>query len=330
MDLKRQLHQLKAISHPNPNWVARNRGSLLSVIARIRPLAETKQSRWSMGSPRLAFTSLAMTIKFFQFYPRLAAVAVAVFVVFVSSAGLTQAAKGAVPGSRLYAVKLALERTGVQMAPTQAVKTRIQLELASERLKEAQQVAKAPEQAKEALNHFQSQLNEAVRNVDIKKMGATTPQEAAELGRLLTQKTREYKASLKSTEASLLEPDAQRSQELKKAVDNSSMKAMELIVASVPMGGVSEDKAASAIKEKINETEVEAQEAEQKMTQLRLRKPKPTKGQMVGLAPMPDTQQAKDTLESAKNFLDAKDLPGAVAKVKESVELLNQAQMEAE
>jgi len=315
MDLKRQLHQLKAISHPNPNWVARNRGSLLSEI-----VSENRSQTYAQS------VSMTSVFSLFSFYPRLASVAVAVFVVFFASAGLTQAAKGAVPGSRLYAVKLALERTGVQMAPTQAVKTRIQLELASERLKEAQQVAKAPAQAKEALNNFQSQLNEAVRNVDIKKMGSTTPQEAAELGHLLTQKTREYKASLKSTEAALSEPDKQRTKELKKTVDNSSMKAMELIVASVPMGGVSEDKAASVIQDKINETEIDTQEVEQKMTQLRLHKSKPTKGQMVGLTPMSETQQAKDVLESAKNFLDAKDLPGAVAKVKESVELLNQVQ----
>lgn len=325
MDLKRQLHQLKDVSHPNPNWVARNRANLLSEINSQYSLSDRRESK-GLRQAQAIFS----LFQIFQFYPRLAAVAVAVFVVFFTSVGLTQAAKGAVPGSRLYAVKLALERTGVQMAPTQAVKTRIQLELASERLKEAQQVANAPEQAKEALNNFQSQLNEAVRNVDIKKMGSTTPQEAAELGHLLTQKTREYKASLKSTEASLSDSNKQKTQELKKAVDNSSMKAMELIVASVPMGGVSEEKAASVIKEKIVETEADAKEAEQKMVQLRLRRTKPAKGQMGGIGPLPDTQQAKDVLESAKNFLNAKDLPGAVAKVKESVELLNQAQEQAE
>lgn len=319
MSLKQQLKQLNQLSQPNSSWVAKNRVELLTQIKNPHP---------SCGcgfKPQLGCGFFSL----FQFYPRLAISLAAVILIFIGSAGLSTAAKNSLPGDRLYPVKLALERTGVQMVPDSSVKTKIQIELASERLAETKKVAAMSKTSQESdkvnqgLNQFKLHLDQAAKNLDPEQVSRTTPKQAAEMSRLMVKKNKEYKQELEKAVWDLPEVAKEKMTEAKKSVDDSYLKAMEVMAASSKLGGAGTEEVANEIKEKLSETEGAVQQAEQKAIEfyiIKKRNGRPT----VSLSPLLSADKAKEALSEAKERLEAQDLTGAVSKVKEGMEQLNE------
>lgn len=343
MNLKNKLRQLSEFSQPDSSWVSRNRAHLL---ARVKTVTSdvTSEAGGVIAGVR-GISSL------FSFYPRLTAVSFSVILIFISSAGLAAAAKNSLPGSRLYPVKLALERTGLKFMPEKQARTRIQIELVGERLREAQKVAqKTPESVNQALTGFQNSLNDISKTLNPKQMAKTTPKEAGEISQHLIKKTREYKTQLKAAADTLSEPIKEKTAEINKSLDTSKMRAMELMAASAQLGGIDEEIVAEEIQAAMEETETEILAAEQKLTDLTIKKSKGT-GLAVELAPVlseeelevleeedseeageellpAETDKAKEALNQAKELLEANDLLGAVSKVKEGMELMSQLSAE--
>ncbi len=320
MNTRSHFRQLADATSPNPHWVQENRLRLFSVIsadaaARSHRAGEAGFFQKAFGGARF----------FLVAYPRFTTAFAALVILFVSSAGLASAAGSAVPGDVLYPVKLALENTGVGLAPNSAFKTKLQIELAGERMDEANGT-REPAAVKEALNQFHNQLAEVSRQVDPKKMFGTKPVDAAQIGNLLNKRTKEYKKQLESAAKNLAEPEGWQVAEIERAVDASSLRGVELMAASVELGGAPAQEVKDAIKERL-------EDANQQMIELSVKRVKRQKKRdQVGIAPVVaeegDVWNAREALEEARDRLESEDLNGAVSKVKESVDIINQLPVE--
>ncbi|MEK7606741.1 MAG: hypothetical protein AAB444_00890 [Patescibacteria group bacterium] len=320
MNVRSNFRQLTDASSPDPRWVQENRLRLFSVISAD---ARAFQSSPSRARGELSFFEKSLgSVRFLSAsYPRLATAFVAFVILFISSAGLASAAKASVPGTVLYPIKLALERTGLRMAPNAAMKTRLQIAFVGERMAEAGG-ATEPTMVKAALGQFQKQLEAVSRQVDPRQMSGTKPAEAAQIGNLLNKRTKEYKKQLSAAAKSLPESDSSAVAEIERAVNTSSLRGVELMAASVELGGAQKEEVRDAIKERLDD-------ANQQMIQLSVKRTKrQVKRDKVGLAPVVaeegEVWNAREALEEAQQRLNAEDLNGAVFKVKESVEIINQ------
>lgn len=314
--MRSHFRQLADATSPNPHWVQENRLRLLSVIS--ADAAARSQRAGEAGFLEKAFGG----VRFFSVsYPRFTTALAALVILFVSSAGLASAAGSAVPGDVLYPVKLALENTGVGLAPNAAFKTKLQIELAGERLTEAGGTQE-PEAVKEALSQFHNRLAEVSRQVDPKNMSSTRPSDAAQIGSLLNKRTKEYKKQLETTAKALPASEVRRVAEINRAVNETSLRGVELMAASVELGGAEKEEVKDAIKERLDDANQQMVELSVKRTKLQAKRDK------VGLAPVVEEEgevwNAREALEEAKERLESEDLNGAVSKVKESVEIINQ------
>lgn len=316
MNLQSNFRQLSDATSPNPRWVQENRLRLFSVISadadttRAQKVGDAGFFKMAFGGVRFIFAS----------YPRFATALAAFVVLFISSAGLASAAKASVPGTVLYPVKLALERTGLRFTPNGTMRTKLQIAFVSERMTEAGGTTE-PTMVKAALGQFQEQLAVVSRQVDPKRMSGTKPAEAGQLGNLLNQRTKEYKKQLDAAAKSLPAEDDQTVAEIARAVNASSLRGVELMAASVELGGAQAREVKDAIKERLDD-------ANQQMIQLSVKRTKrQAKRDKVGLAPVVEEEgevwNARDALEEARDRLESEDLNGAVSKVKESVEIIN-------
>jgi hypothetical protein len=295
MSLKENLKQLNDFFLPDQAWLVENRAYLLATIRKQQRQTEgeekTKQEKWLKKFKRL--------LRLVSFYPRLVTVSLATIFLFIGSIGLASAAKNSIPGDTLYPVKLALEKTGLKLLPTPHLRTKVQLELAGERLAEAQKVvtiSQVPERAAEALQEFKTQLKGTTKNLDFKNIAQTSPKEIGELSQILIQKTKEYKAELKKTEEQLRKNGTVKPLvvEAQKILNESSFKAVELMTASAQMGGVEKTKVINEIKEKIEEAEEAINQKEVELLNLpdlRLKKDNKKENRSGGLnlLPTPDS-----------------------------------------
>lgn len=316
MNLQSNFKQLSDVSSPNPHWVQENRLRLFSAISdtarayRAKAVGELNFFEKTLGGIRLLSAS----------YPRFATALAAFVVLFISSAGLASAAKASVPGTVLYPVKLALERTGLRLAPTGTMKTKLQIAFVSERIVEAGGTTE-PTMVKAALGQFQEQLVAVSLQMDPKRMSGTKPVEAGKIGTLLNKRTKEYKKQLDAAAKFLPASDGKTIAEIERAVNASSLRGVELMAASAELGGAPMGEVKGAIQESM-------EDAEQQMVEFSVKRDKRQKKRdQVGIAPVvaeyEDVWKANEAREEAKERLDAEDLSGAVSKVKESVEIIN-------
>lgn len=103
----------------------------LHVMMRERPVMEKALE----ARPRLFFS-------FFTFSKSLRATVAALLIIVVTGGGVASAAEGAIPGDVLYPIKIALtEKIRTALATTPKAKAKLHVQLANERLKEAEKLS---------------------------------------------------------------------------------------------------------------------------------------------------------------------------------------------
>lgn len=326
MRLEQHLKQLGEMTTPDQSWISKNRADFLSQNL-------PQESPFEKGGNR-------GILQLFSFFPRLATGAIIVLVAVFGGTGLASAAKRAMPGRSLYPIKLALEQTGVKFIPDHALKTKVQIALAGERLSEARQVASeegAAEKAGQALDQFKNHLSDVASNLDPDQVAGTTPQKAAEFSHLFVKHSKEYQKQLDATVAALPAPAKGKAEEIKRQVSDSSLKAMEVLTATAKLGAVPEEKVAEDLKETVEDAETRVKTVEGKAFDLKVKRAKSKlQKDQVGLPQVPadenpdnpliSTEMAKKMLGEAKDLISAKDLTGALDKVKDSAQIINRVE----
>lgn len=232
----RQLKNLKSgEANPRQDWVAKNRGVLLSQIGNTINASEKKNF-----SPKDVWDGMAIffsptTIKFGM---RPIAILLIVSMVFLTTKIATvDAAYQALPGDFLYPAKRAVEKTQVAMAQAmgdQKSETKLHSEFAKRRASETKRIMKGndPEKTAKATRTL-SDLKQELKNVDQKLAVSGTV--SAGVAKEVKQNTEEIKDTLKQVKDSLVVENtdkqlAQDVSDVKNAAKTTELKAVETMV----------------------------------------------------------------------------------------------------
>lgn len=194
-ELLKQLKELKQIK-PDSEWV---------VLTKNRIFADSSAPEFAQPSVQPATMSLRNMLPFFNFFHHsYRPIAIPIFSLAVLF-GIFSFARVTVPGDLLYPVKKAAEATQINFAAEEQ-KSKIHLEFASNRLEELNSIAqtdKIKTLAPSAVSEFQTNINEAAKNLsNIKE-----PQNHPEMIKEVVVQAKKIKESKARLEAVLADTD---------------------------------------------------------------------------------------------------------------------------
>lgn len=306
------LQRLRIGGEPDPSWVRSSRAQLMAQVAEQVPARAAAHQ--TFGALRGVFSFNAATL---VARPVLAGV-LAVAAVMGSGVGMVSASLGSIPGDPLYQVKLASERARIAVAQSATDKATLRIEYVGRRVDEVTRIAERPE----ADNG--SRMNTAVQNIkqdlgsvqqslsDLSK--TAEPKDAAEVAKLVDEKSEEYSATLEKTNTQLAVSEQVAVKEAKALVEDISVQAVAVLVQAYANGAVSNDDIAASVGGKIDTITTKANLAA---------------GTSTSTPSQPGTQtanQALTALGAAQNLLDQKDYLSALTKVIEGKELVQAAE----
>lgn len=187
------ISQLQQLRHgevsPRPEWVAKNRAVLLSQIKNTLP----HEAEVSVPLSEQVWSAMALFLPRQLVYSVVRPVVVVLMVSLLGTGGFvatSSASNEALPGDRLYPVKIALEKTKVALVETvgnENVRTQAHIEYASNRVTEIKRItagsadpnknfhiAEAVSNLKEGVERVNNSLNQNLSGEVIKDVKANT------------------------------------------------------------------------------------------------------------------------------------------------------------
>lgn len=235
------------------------------------------------------------------------------------------------PGSRLYPLKIALERARVLVATSEDSKAKLQSEIAVRRIDELKAVVAIVEPAEQkkdrveqAMDNIQEQLT--IAGGQLAKAGDTAePQKAVAAARAVSEKAGRVEKVLSQVKSSLSGDLGDKLAQTAAVADKTSTKALEVMVNN-------QDKDSSVDKKeilaKIGEKIAIAQ-AEIKTVEEKARQATSTAADKVGIMAVlikDQSDKAQELLDKASESLDKENAPEALNTVKVAKEIIRAAE----
>lgn len=316
----KQLQSLKEIK-PNKDWVNSERELLLSQIA---VQSSPKPQSFLINSWFMAKSLMPGGMMKFVAKPVGVLTVLAAFLFSTGALGVN-ASKGSLPGDFLYPVKLKTEQVKVGLTAGPEKKAEMHVQFAGERVKEIEKVSRqstTPDHKKAQIQTaaavLTQEMQKAQEHLEVAKNDKQKSGDLIQVIKSVDEKTDEISAQIvqKQTE---LKGDKEINQTLQKAVDaadNTGVKAVEVIVDKNQKGDIqlSENELVGIIEKKIEKTSEQINQVNQSAGATALSsdfKDKPA--------------EAKQILSEAQDMLDQGNLPSAIEKVKQSVEITQEA-----
>lgn len=260
--LKKQLHQFKAVQ-PSPTWLAARRAVLMTQIeAQVaeREIDTIKHRvRMFVWSIEAAFTGAVSGMA-----GRGAAVAALFVALTLGGSGyVLAAADSSIPGDTLYPVKLAVEDMRLKTARTQKARVALEVEFASRRLHEVQQLATRPDQGVAHATVLVAQFQDNLTKVSsaTSELSLQSPDDSGEVAMLFDEKLSDYKHTLSNTSSA--NPELQK--ELRKAISSVSRAQTQTLKVIVENDEQPADIVVEKISDKIRVAEESLRIADEKL-----------------------------------------------------------------
>ncbi|MFH0779351.1 MAG: DUF5667 domain-containing protein [Parcubacteria group bacterium] len=342
----KQLQSLKEIK-PNKDWVNSERELLLSQIA---VQSSPKPQSFLVNSWFMAKSLMPGGMMKFVAKPIGVLTVLAAFLFSTGALGVN-ASKGSLPGDFLYPVKLKTEQVKVGLTAGSEKKAEMHVQFAGERVKEIEKVSrqattpdhkKAQIQAAAAV--LTQEMQKAQEHLEVAKNDKQKSGDLIQVIKSVDEKTDEISAQIvqKQTE---LKADREINRTLQKAVDaadNTGVKAVEVIVDKNQKGDIqlSENELVGIIEKKIEKTSEQINQVNQAAGVINANAAAVQGGaagsggnasQPAGAGSLASDfkdkpAEAKQILSEAQVMLDQGDLTSAIEKVKQSVEITQEAQ----
>lgn len=253
-DLIQSLKQLKnsdSAGAPSRDFVAKNREILMMQIKNSSAPAEHPFSAvyfWRLCEN-------VMPENLFRFVVRPVVMSLLVFgVAFGSWAATVSASYDSLPGDTLYGLKIAAENAQLSLTSSDN-KPSLQADLAARRLEEMAKIDERAdiqnkeERTKEAVANFQ----EHVKAVKTTLENMSDGDKAAEVAQMMERKTAEFSSALDKAKENASEDMKKEVDKASNLVNDTSIKAIEVMVKQSEQGNVqiNQDEMAGKIQEKI-------------------------------------------------------------------------------
>jgi hypothetical protein len=298
---------------PRDGWVKENREVLLMQVRNTVDQQRTPSVREIVGHFFSVFLP-AETV-------RMVGSAAAVFLLVAGSViggGLAsaQAYRDANPGGVLYAMKLAVERAQLAVAPNDEYRARLHAEFADRRIDELVALSEQPADRQAAAVTVTAGLGNELQAVadGLDRLRTEDPTEVIQVAKLVERKMDLYRNQL--TKAGRTLPEGLRGQVavLHDLADNVTIKAMAIIVEKHLAGDLQAPKAVviTKIQERLQQAESDLDAA--------------VGDQEAGSTPLASTTKAKAAIAEAKQLLKKEDYQAALDKIVEVAQLTKEVQ----
>lgn len=323
VDITKQLKSLKE-AIPSSEWKKTNREFLMSKITK-KDLVAAGQETWASEISNLLFPwKVARLVA----RPVLSLMAI---VGLLFSGGLSvSASQVALPGDRLYPLKLATEKVQVALIFDKKEAAKKHVEFAGKRINELKVIrlnSDSPEKKAQKINvamdKFQEEIAVVGNKLDNLK-GEITPEATVEVAKIVDSKVNEYKETLAEATADL-STTGETAEKISAGADlaeETGDKALAVIIENHVQGEV-----VQPVEEVLERVEQKIETEEAKVAAV--------EGQLVNLAAMQvdqvqqATDEVKTVLAEARVALEEKDVIIAMTKTLESKELVKQVEQMA-
>ncbi len=308
------LSNLEAGGTPAHSWRSKNREIFLMQVQNSRQNLPVKEDlSWREQAAdyvHMFFDSAWMRRNVFR--PSLIALS-SLAVVLSGWIASVSASIDSVPGDMLYPLKRATEAAQLTLSPGAESKTNLQVEFAARRLDEVSKITEAPvavnndANVQYAVQEFKNNMNDVKDNLDALKESAS-PETVAAVAKMVDRKTDEYATQLDKASDSVSDSVKVDMQSAKNAVEETGVKAVELMVAHTTSLMTMDE-----LKKKLTEKIVQLE------SHLNTDDTKPAVTSTLSDAASAD---AKKSLESAHLLLDQDNLLAALQEVKNATKLI--------
>lgn len=318
-----EIKKIKILENirPNAEWKKSNRDFLM---AEIRNNLGSKVVRETWASE---LSAIVFPWKVFRLVARPVLAIFAIFSLVLGSGISVSASQLALPGDRLYPLKIATEKFQVAMTFDKEEAAKIHVELAGKRIGEVEKIKEnsdSPEAKIQKINVAVDKFQEEVAAVGnkLENLNKEVPsQTTVEVAKIVDNKASEYKEALAKTTADLpIAGEAvQKINQGMNLVEEVGDKALAVIVENHVQGGAvsSEDDVLKRVEKKIENTEAKVAQMEGQINSLTV----PQVEQMQKAA-----VQVKTVLAEARTALGQKEVAVALNKAMESKGLVKQAE----
>ncbi len=320
VNIIKQLKSLKEIA-PRAEWKEANRDFLMSEIK--NNLAGKQQNEtWASE-----ISSILFPWKVMRLAVRPVMTLVAIFGLVLGSGFSVSASQLALPGDRLYPLKIATEKVQVAFTFDDKEAAKMHVKLAGKRINEVRVIKGNTDSQQNkiqkinvAMDKFQQEIAAVQNNLD-NLNNEVAPQATVEVAKIVDSKVKEYKETLSQTTTDL-PVDGEAAEKISKGLDlaeETSDKALAVIVEKHVQGEVvqSEEDVLKRVEQKIETTEAKVAEVEGQMDNLSAPQIEQLRQATVGV---------KEVLAQAREALNQKDMTIALSKTMESKELAKQAE----
>ena len=164
-----------------------------------------------------------------QMVQPMAAVALSVFLFVGGWVGVVNASVGALPGDRLYPVKLGIERAQMALATSSAQKAQLRTEFTSRRLEEMVALAASGKQNDTQLASAVDRVKKDVANLKTDLANENETQ-ATELAKAVGRKAEVYKSTVNASSVGLSSDMQEKVQEVQTIIDETKDQAVDVMV----------------------------------------------------------------------------------------------------
>ena len=318
------LKYLRVGGEPSRDFVAKNREILMMQVKNTCE-NRTPATREINFKEIRGFVSSLMPANLNQYVFR--PVMAMLLILGVISSGWVasvSASMNSLPGDTLYSLKIATERAQLALTGGADNKAKLQVEFAGRRLEEVSKIAETPspekvEKMTVAVNNFKEQMGSVKASLEVVKE-TSSPLEVAEVAKIVDRKTSEYHAVLVKTEAQLPAPSQTQMTEAKQLVDETGLRAVQVIVENHldDQTAVNQAEVLSKVEEKLKTVESSIADVNAKLEQVAADQ------NQINIST--STLQAQATLNEAKVLLEKNDVGAAIAKIVEGNNLVKEAE----
>ncbi|PIT93427.1 hypothetical protein COU00_04450 [Candidatus Falkowbacteria bacterium CG10_big_fil_rev_8_21_14_0_10_43_11] len=322
-DIISQLHSLRNIK-PDEHFRATQKEILMNQISASAQTAKGAGFVWFYLKETFKYEMSLLG-------QPVAGLAVILLLIFGGGVFSISAASEATPGSFLYTVKIVSEKTRFAFALQPEDKMKLNFEFAERRAAEIKTLAGNNEHEKisQAADNLKEEIASAQKQ--LKQMEANSPKTAMAMAKDIENKTTALRATLRETKETLAHSSGSAKNKLNETiqtVDAVSLSALNTIVKSADNASGAEKaelnrRVASklkASKEKINEARAEA-----KVFSAGFARSETGLQVFLGQAVENKTKEATKVITEAEKLLSGNDYQGALDKIAESDNLLNEA-----
>lgn len=318
-NLRKQLRQFSKVQ-PSPNWLAARRSVLINQIT--SQVAE-READGLFHRVRMFIWSIEAGVA--GLFNGIAARGTAVAALFLAltlggSGYVLAAADNSLPGESLYPVKLAIEDARISMARSQKDKVALEVEFASRRLQEVKTLAETKDldvtHATVLVAQFQNNLTKFSDTTN--ELSKTSPQNGAEVAKILDGKLEDYKHTLASTTTA----DPVFKKELSRAISSVSRTQTQALKVIVEESEAPDQAVVDKIADKIRLAEESLREADAKLADENLFDGGGTKGTSSINEVREQSAVAKVNLAEARQKVDAGDYRAAVGIIDQIEDLV--------